>query len=38
MHHLHPVIDWTFPFAGAKEAHCQFEGRAHFGKVVMGLS
>jgi len=35
MHHLHPVIDRTFPFAEAKEAYRHFEGRGHFGKVVI---
>jgi len=32
---LHPVIDRTFPFAAAKEAYRHFEGRGHFGKVVI---
>ncbi len=35
MHLLHPVIDRTFPFAEAKEAYRHFEGRGHFGKVVI---
>ena len=35
MHHLHPVIDRTFAFAEAKEAYRYFEGRGHFGKVVI---
>jgi NADPH:quinone reductase-like Zn-dependent oxidoreductase len=35
MHRLHPVIDRTFPFGGAKEAYRHFEGRGHFGKVVI---
>ena len=35
MHHLHPVIDRTFPFAEAKEAYRHFDGRSHFGKVVI---
>jgi alcohol dehydrogenase len=35
IHRLHPVIDQTFPFADAKEAYRHFEGRAHFGKVVI---
>jgi len=35
VHHLHPVIDQTFPFAEAKDAYRHFEGRAHFGKVVI---
>ena len=32
---LHPVIDRTFPFAQVKEAYRHFEGRGHFGKVVI---
>jgi NADPH:quinone reductase-like Zn-dependent oxidoreductase len=32
---LAPVIDRTFPFADAKEAYRHFEGRGHFGKVVI---
>jgi NADPH:quinone reductase-like Zn-dependent oxidoreductase len=35
MHPLRPVIDRTFPFAEAKEAYRYFEGRGHFGKVVI---
>jgi NADPH:quinone reductase-like Zn-dependent oxidoreductase len=35
MHRLHPVIDGTFPFAQAREAYRHFEGRGHFGKVVI---
>jgi NADPH:quinone reductase-like Zn-dependent oxidoreductase len=35
MHALRPVIDRTFPFAEAKEAYRHFEGRGHFGKVVI---
>jgi len=35
MHCLHPVIDRTFAFAEAKEAYRHFEGRGHFGKVVI---
>jgi len=35
MHHLRPVIDRTSPFAEAKEAYRHFEGRGHFGKVVI---
>jgi NADPH:quinone reductase-like Zn-dependent oxidoreductase len=38
MHGLHPVIDRTFPFAQAKEAYRHFEGRGHFGKVVISHS
>ena len=32
---LRPVIDQTFPFAEAKAAYRYFEGRGHFGKVVI---
>ena len=35
LHHLRPVIDGTFPFAEAKAAYRHFEGRGHFGKVVI---
>jgi NADPH:quinone reductase-like Zn-dependent oxidoreductase len=35
MHRMHPVIDRTFPFAEAKDAYRHFEGRGHFGKVVI---
>jgi alcohol dehydrogenase len=35
MHRLRPVIDRTFPFGGAREAYRHFEGRGHFGKVVI---
>jgi len=35
MHHLRPVIDRTFLFAEAKAAYRHFEGRGHFGKVVI---
>jgi NADPH:quinone reductase-like Zn-dependent oxidoreductase len=35
VHHLHPVIDRTFAFAEAREAYRHFEGRGHFGKVVI---
>src|ERR1700736_1265978 len=35
LHRMHPVIDRTFPFAEAKEAYRHFEGRGHFGKVVI---
>jgi NADPH:quinone reductase-like Zn-dependent oxidoreductase len=34
-HHLHPVIDRAFAFAAAKAAYRHFEGRGHFGKVVV---
>jgi hypothetical protein len=29
------MIDRMFPFAEAKAAYCHFEGRGHFGKVVI---
>jgi NADPH:quinone reductase-like Zn-dependent oxidoreductase len=35
LHLLRPVIDRSFSFAEAKEAYRQFEGRGHFGKVVI---
>jgi NADPH:quinone reductase-like Zn-dependent oxidoreductase len=35
IHELHPVIDRTIPFAEAKAAYQHFEGRKHFGKVVI---
>src|SRR5438128_5017047 len=35
LHRVRPVIDRTFPFADAKEAYRHFEGRGHFGKVVI---
>jgi len=35
IHRLHPVVDRIFPFAEAKAAYCHFEGRGHFGKVVI---
>ncbi len=35
MHQLHPVIDRVLRFAEAKEAYRHFEGRGHFGKVVI---
>jgi NADPH:quinone reductase-like Zn-dependent oxidoreductase len=35
MHRLHPIIDRIFPFAEAKEAYRHFDGRGHFGKVVI---
>ena len=30
-----PVIDGTFPFSEAKAAYRHFEGRGHFGKLVI---
>jgi NADPH:quinone reductase-like Zn-dependent oxidoreductase len=35
--HLRPVIDRTFPFAEATAAYRHFDGRGHFGKVVITL-
>ena len=35
MHRLRPVTDRTFPFAEARDAYRHFEGRGHFGKVVV---
>jgi NADPH:quinone reductase-like Zn-dependent oxidoreductase len=35
MHRLRPVLDRIFPFAEAKDAYRHFEGRGHFGKVVI---
>jgi len=35
LHRLRPVIDRIFPFAEAKAAYRHFEGRGHFGKVVI---
>jgi NADPH:quinone reductase-like Zn-dependent oxidoreductase len=35
MRRLRPVIERTFGFAEAKEAYRYFEGRGHFGKVVI---
>jgi alcohol dehydrogenase len=35
LHRLYPVIDRTFPFTEANEAYRYFEGRGHFGKVVI---
>ena len=35
LHRLRPVIDRTFPFGEAKAAYRHFEGRGHFGKVVI---
>jgi NADPH:quinone reductase-like Zn-dependent oxidoreductase len=35
MHGLRPVIDRAFQFTEAKEAYRHFEGRGHFGKVVI---
>jgi NADPH:quinone reductase-like Zn-dependent oxidoreductase len=32
---MNRAIDRTFPFGEAKEAYRHFEGRAHFGKVVI---
>jgi NADPH:quinone reductase-like Zn-dependent oxidoreductase len=32
---LRPAIDRTFPFAKARDAYRHFEGRGHFGKVVI---
>ena len=34
-HRLRPGIDRVFPFAEAKEAYRHFEGRGHYGKVVI---
>jgi NADPH:quinone reductase-like Zn-dependent oxidoreductase len=34
-HQMRPVIDRVFPFAETKEAYRHFEGRGHFGKVVI---
>jgi NADPH:quinone reductase-like Zn-dependent oxidoreductase len=35
LHRLRPAIDQTVPFAEAKVAYRHFEGRGHFGKVVI---
>src|ERR1700736_2674641 len=35
LHRLRPVIHRAFPFAQAKAAYRHFEGRGHFGKVVI---
>jgi NADPH:quinone reductase-like Zn-dependent oxidoreductase len=35
LHGLRPVIDRTFAFAEARDAYRHFEGRGHFGKVVI---
>jgi NADPH:quinone reductase-like Zn-dependent oxidoreductase len=35
LHRVRPAIDRTFPFAEARAAYCHFEGRGHFGKVVI---
>lgn len=35
LHRLRPVIDSVFPFANARDAYRHFEGRSHFGKVVI---
>ena len=37
MHRLRSMINRTFPFAEAKAACHHFEGRGHFGKVVITL-
>jgi len=29
------MATWTFPFADARAAYRHFEGRGHFGKVVI---
>ena len=39
MHRLRPVLDRMVPFAEAREeAYRRFEGRGHFGKVVISHS
>jgi NADPH:quinone reductase-like Zn-dependent oxidoreductase len=35
IHRLRPAIDRTFPFVEARDAYRHFEGRGHFGKVVI---
>jgi len=35
LHRLRPVMDRSFPFAEALDAYRYFEGRGHFGKVVI---
>jgi NADPH:quinone reductase-like Zn-dependent oxidoreductase len=35
LHRLRLVIDRTFPFGEAQAAYRHFEGRGHFGKVVI---
>ena len=35
MHRLRPLINRIFPFAETKDAYRHFEGRGHFGKVVL---
>ncbi len=35
MARLRPIIDQVFPFAAALDAYRHFEGRGHFGKVVI---
>jgi hypothetical protein len=35
LHRLRPVIDRTFGFVEAKAAYRYFEGRGHFGSVVI---
>jgi len=37
LHDLHPVIDWIFPFADAREAFYHMKSAAHFGKIVVTL-
>jgi NADPH:quinone reductase-like Zn-dependent oxidoreductase len=32
---LDPVVDTTFPFARAGEAHAHIQGRGNFGKVLL---
>lgn len=34
-HHIHPVIDETFPFADAEKAIQKMAGGNHFGKIVL---
>src|SRR5712691_11641883 len=35
LHRLRPVLARTFPFAVARDAYRHFEGRGHFGTVVV---
>jgi NADPH:quinone reductase-like Zn-dependent oxidoreductase len=35
LHRWRRVVDCIFPFATAKDAYRHFEGRGHFGKVVI---